>query len=138
MSPPGAVPNRRYAAERGFGLVVGTAFLLLGSWWVYRGKFPNVVPVLGGLGAILFALGLVFPRALFWPNRAWMMLAEAMSFVMTRVVLAAVFFLTVTPIGIVKRWTGWDPLRRRSVSAPTYWEPYPERQRDPRHYEKMY
>jgi hypothetical protein len=67
-----------------------------------------------------------------------MALAGVMSFVMTRVILAIVFFLIVTPIGVVKRMTGWDPLRRRAHPEQSYWAPYPERQRDPRHYEKMY
>ena len=67
-----------------------------------------------------------------------MALAEGLSFVMTRVVLGIVFFLVVTPIGAIKRLTGWDPLRRRSRPAPSYWGAYPERQRDPRHYEKMF
>jgi hypothetical protein len=138
MSPSTAVRNRRYRAERSFGLLVGTALLLLGAWWIYRHKFPSVAPAFCALGFVLIALGAVLPKALFWPNRLWMTLAEAMSFVMTRVILAVVFFLVVTPIGLVKRLTGWDPLRRRSASAPSYWVPYTERQREPRHYEKMY
>ena len=48
------------------------------------------------------------------------------------------FFLIMTPIGVVKRLLGWDPLDRRSGSRGSYWKPYSERQRDPRHYEKMY
>jgi hypothetical protein len=90
------------------------------------------------LGALLVFLGACFPRALVLPNRAWMALAGVMSFVMTRVILALVFFLIVTPIGVVKRTMGWDPLRRRSSPEQSYWTSYAARQRDPRHYEKMY
>jgi hypothetical protein len=80
----------------------------------------------------------VFPRALIWPNKAWLALAEALSFVTTRIILAVVFFGIVTPIGLVKRLFGWDPLQRRAAPAGSYWKPYGERQRDPRHYEKMF
>jgi hypothetical protein len=83
-------------------------------------------------------LGLAFPRALVYPNKAWMMLAEGLSFVSTRIILAFVFFAIVTPIGFVKRLSGWDPLHRRAAAADSYWQPYSERQRDPRHYEKMF
>lgn len=83
-------------------------------------------------------LGLIFPRALIYPNKAWMKLAEVLAFVSTKIILAIVFFLIVTPIGVVKRLTGWDPLYRRAGSSPSYWRPYSERQRNPRHYEKMY
>ena len=87
-------------------------------------------------GLLLVVLATVAPRALYWPNRGWMALAEALSWVSTRVVLAIVFFIAVTPIGIVKRLTGWDPLRRRGKASESYWRPYPRR--DPQHYEKMY
>ena len=59
--------------------------------------------------------GLLVPRALVWPNRLWMGLAEALSFVMTRVILAIVFFALVTPIGLFRRLIGGDPLNRRDI-----------------------
>jgi hypothetical protein len=90
------------------------------------------------LGALLVFFGLVFPRALVLPNKAWMALAEALSFVSTRIILAVVFFGIVTPIGFVKRLFGWDPLSRRAPASESYWRPYAERQKDPRHYEKMF
>ena len=65
-------------------------------------------------------------------------IGEGLSFVTTRIILGIVFFLIVTPIGVVKRLSGWDPLERRSGRRSSYWKPYSERQRDPRHYEKMF
>jgi hypothetical protein len=67
-----------------------------------------------------------------------MKLAEGLSFVMTRLILGVVFFLVVTPIGVIKRLFGWDPLSRRGGHSDSYWTTYSERQRDSRHYEKMY
>jgi len=136
MEEPSSTRRSPHRAERSFGLLVGGVFVLLGVWWILRGRFGTVAPWVAGLGAVLMVLGVLAPRALYWPNRGWMTLAEGLSFVSTRIVLALVFFLAVTPIGIIKRLRGWDPLRRRGASAPTYWRPYPER--DPRHYEKMY
>lgn len=132
-------PKRRsFRAEREFGLIVGGVFLLLSGWWIYRGKFHSVTQITLPLGAALVLLGLVFPRALVFPNKAWMALAEVLSFVSTRVILAFVYFVIVTPIGFVKRLSGWDPLNRRAPKSESYWRPYSERQRDPRHYEKMF
>jgi hypothetical protein len=125
-------------AEREFGLIVGGGFVLLSVWWLYRGKFPSVSHITLPLGAALVLLGFAFPRALVWPNKAWMALAEALSFVSTRIILAFVFFVILTPIGFVKRLFGWDPLHRRAERSDSYWKPYSERQRDPRHYEKMF
>jgi len=130
--------KRSMRAEREFGLVVGGVMVLLSGWWLYRGKFHNVSQISLPLGGMLVFLGLVWPQVLVLPNKAWMALAEALSFVMTRVILAFVFFAIITPIGLVKRLFGWDPLYRRAGSSDSYWKPYSERQRDPRHYEKMF
>ncbi|HEV7475267.1 MAG TPA: SxtJ family membrane protein [Pyrinomonadaceae bacterium] len=130
--------KKRFRAEREFGLVVGGVFVLLGSWWLYREKFLTVAQVFLPLGALLVLLGLIWPRLLILPNRAWMLLAEGMSYVTTRLILALVFYLMVTPIGVIKRLSGWDPLSRRGGRSESYWKTYSARQRDRRHYEKMY
>ncbi len=130
--------KRSYRAEKEFGLVVGGVFTLLSLWWLFRGKFTGVVNVVLPLGASLTVLGLLYPRALVLPNRAWMMLAEVLSFVSTRIILAFVFFVVLTPMGLIKRAMGWDPLSRRTPSGESYWRPYSERQRNRRHYEKMF
>ena len=125
-------------AEREFGLIVGGVLLLLSGWWIYRGKFATFSQFTLALGSLLVLLGLVFPAALVWPNKAWMALAEVLAFVSTRIILAFVFFGIVTPIGFIKRLFGWDPLHRRAAPSDSYWVPYSERQKDPRHYEKMF
>jgi hypothetical protein len=130
--------QRSLRAEREFGLIVGGVLSLLSLWWLYRGKFPAVSHVTILVGPVLVLLGLVLPQALKLPNKAWMALAEVLAFVSTRIILALVFFGIVTPIGLVKRWFGWDPLNRRAPRNDSYWKPYTERQRDPRHYEKMF
>jgi len=107
-------------------------------WWLYRGKLTSVAQVLVPLGALLVLLGIIVPRALVYPNKGWMKMAGAMSFVSTRIILAFVYFLVLTPIGLIKRAMGWDPLQRRADRSDTYWRPYTQRQRNPRHFEKMF
>src|SRR6267142_3223756 len=118
--------RRSFRAEREFGLIVGGIFVLLGGWWLYRGKFIAATPVILPLGTLLIFLGLLWPRALVLPNRAWMLLAEGLSYVTTRIILGLVFFLVITPIGVVKRLSGWDPLSRRGARSESYWKPYSE------------
>src|SRR6185436_6444977 len=130
--------RRSFRAEREFGLIVGGACTLLGSWWFYRGKFTSAAHIVVPLGLVLFLLGIIIPRVLVYPNKAWMKLAEGMSFVSTRIILAIVFFGVLTPIGLIQRAMGWDPLHRRSDARDSYWQPYSKRQLDPRHYEKMF
>ena len=124
--------------ERQFGRTVGLILLALSAWFTYRGRFPAVVPFMIGIGALLASLAVVWPRALARPYRAWMALAGVLAFVSTRVILGVVFLLVVTPIGAIMRATRWDPLQRRAGRRATYWLPYSARQRDPKHYERMY
>src|SRR6185295_613259 len=105
----------KHRGEREFGLVVGGVLALLGGWWIYRHRFGDAAYVVLSIGALLVILGLVYPRILRLPRKAWMLLAEGLSFVTTRIILGIVFFLIVTPIGVIKRWSGWDPLNRRSA-----------------------
>ena len=129
---------KSYKVERNFGLIVGGVFTLLSVWWLYREKFVSVASWTVTLGLALIIFGLIFPRALVYPNRGWMALAEVLALISTRIILGLVFFLIVTPIGVAKRLLGWDPLNRRAIQRPSYWNNYGERQRDPRHYEKMF
>jgi len=130
--------SRTFRAEREFGLIVGGVFVLLGLWWIYRGKFATAAYVLSAAGSALVLCGLVYPPLLTVPRRFWMKLAEGMSYISSRIILAIVFFLVLTPIGLVKRAMGWDPLQRRAATGDTFWHPYPKRQQNPRHYEKMF
>jgi hypothetical protein len=134
----GVRKKKSWRAEREFGLIVGGMLLLLSGWWIYRGKFHSVTPITLPIGALLVLCGTVIPRALIYPNKAWMALAEVLSYVSTRVILAFVYFLVITPIGFIKRMMGWDPLNRRAPQRESYWRDYSARQRDPRHYEKMF
>ena len=137
---PGLKPRRSrpFRAERDFGLVVGGVFALLGGWWIYRERLTGWAEGLFAGGACLVALGLARPAWLAVPRRHWMRLGEAIGGVVAFVILAFVYFLVLTPIGLVKRLTGWDPLGRRAAPASSYWRPYSPRLRDPRHFEKMF
>lgn len=38
---------RTFRAEKEFGLIVGGVFVLLGLWWLYRGKFVTAAYLIG-------------------------------------------------------------------------------------------
>jgi len=105
------VPARLTPAEgRKFGLTVGAAFLVIAAvlWW--RGK-PGAVPWVGGLGALLALAGLVIPGQLGPVHRAWMGLALLLSKVTTPVFMGVVYFVVLTPVGMLMRALGKNPLR---------------------------
>ena len=134
------MPDRdvHHHAEQQFGRTVGAILVLIGAWLLWHNPESLTGLSLVAVGGTLITLGILFPRLLAGPNLAWMKLANILGFISSRVILSLIFFLVVTPIGLIKRWSGWDPLSRRASPHHSYWTPYPERLRNPKHFEKMY
>jgi hypothetical protein len=86
---------------RRFGLVVGGIFLLLAGVSRWRG---HAVPplLLGTAGVLLVLPGLVAPRLLDPVERVWMRFAESLGRVNARIILTLIFYLVVTPFGLVR------------------------------------
>jgi hypothetical protein len=98
------------AQGRKFGLTVGIAFLVLAAIARWRGH-PLTFTVLASLGGLLAAGGLLVPSYMGPVERAWMGMAHAISKVTTPIVMGAVYFGVLTPVGLVMRLTGRNPLR---------------------------
>ncbi len=130
--------RRSFRAEREFGLIVGGVLVLFGARWLYLGRFTSAATIMLAVGVLLAGAGILFPRWLVLPNKAWMALAHALSCITTPIILGVVFFGILTPIGAIKRVLGWDPLYRRAARRSSYWHAYSPGQRNPRHYERMF
>jgi hypothetical protein len=127
----------RKRRERSFGLSVGAMFGLLAAYLLWRGRTtPAGALGLVALGLVGFALGA--PSILRVPSALWWGFAHVLGWFNTRVLLSAMFFLILTPVGLILRVAGWDPLGRWRKKDTSGWVPYPARQRDPKHYERMY
>jgi hypothetical protein len=109
------VPTRLTPAEgRKFGLTVGIAFLVLTAlvWW--RGRM-GAVYVLGSLGTLLVLAGLIIPARLGPVNRAWMGLAHLLSKVTTPIFMGIVYFVVLTPTGVIMRLLGRNPMKAKAT-----------------------
>ena len=119
---------------RRFAALVGTVFGLVGIL-LLPGIMSTVL--LSATGILL--MGFAIPRILTGPYKAWMSLALVLGYIMTRIVLALVFFLIVTPLGLAMRLCGRDPMNRRlDPDAPTYWIPREEQKNPKERLEKLY
>lgn len=100
-------------------LVAAVLALLAGLKW-YRGRLVTA-EVLGGIAAVLAFVGLLVPALAIQFHRGWMKLAEALGFVNSRILLSIVYYIAITPFGLVKKVFGGDPLGRRAARADSYW-----------------
>jgi hypothetical protein len=113
----GALTN---AQARKSALLVAAVLLGIAAWNVYRGR-TTVVLIFGALGAALVIAGLFVPPAARAFHTAWMRFAVLLGHVNSRILLTLVYYLVVTPYGIVTRLVGRDPLRRRGAGQESYW-----------------
>ena len=97
---------------RKFGFTLGIAFLVLAAltWWRDHTTVSLVFTIVGGL---LLAAGLLIPTHLGPVERGWMRLGVAISHVMTPVYMGFVYFVILTPVGVVMRAFGRNPLKPR-------------------------
>lgn len=110
----------RMGSERGLAQVFAAVFALVGLWPLLHGSEPRLWSL--GIAAVILALGYLAPRRLAPLNRLWFRLGMALGAVVAPVVMAFIFFTTVTPVGLVMRAFGHDALRRRrDPEATTYW-----------------
>ncbi len=123
--------------ERSFGISVGLVMAAFSgiSWWKAhetRGW------IFAAISVALLVPALTRPTLLRAPCAWWWKLARVLGWVNSRILLTAIYLVILTPAAIVMRLAGWDPLRRRAGSAATNWITYPQRQQDPKHYDRMY
>ncbi|HUK34357.1 MAG TPA: SxtJ family membrane protein [Vicinamibacterales bacterium] len=93
--------------------------------------------VLGGVGGVLLVFGLVAPALLKYPSKYWWRFSLAFGRVMARFWLSLLFYLVLTPVSVLWRLMGRDPLNRDRAKWPG-WSAYPERYRNRKHYDQMY
>jgi len=131
MSLPG--PRNQ---ERSFGLSVGLFLCLVAAalWW--RGRVGRAEG-LGSIGVLLAVFGLVAPALLRGPSAWWWRVSRVLGRANARVLLTLLFILVLTPIGLLWRLAGKDPLGRHRARW-LGWTPYPARYRDPKHYARMF
>ena len=129
-------PNRN--TLRSFGFVALGAFGLLGGLVLWKRSVvgiplgnaaPPVAFVLWGTGLVSALCSLAVPALNRYLYVGLTLLTFPIGFVMSHVLLAIVWYLVITPVGLVMRLLGRDPLERRfEREAPTYWVDHREPQ----------
>ena len=70
-------------------------------------------PILRIVAIVLLIANMIQPRIFFFFAILWYGLAHVLGAVMSRVILAVIFLVMVTPVGFIRRLRGADPLALR-------------------------
>ena len=105
---------------RNFGFIIGIVLLIISGilFWKEKESFQ----ILLTFGVAFGILGITIPfilKPIYW---VWMIFATILGWIMTRVILSLLFYIIITPIGLIPRFFGKQFLELRwDKSKESYW-----------------
>jgi hypothetical protein len=113
-------PTRRQLNQFGFIWMGFVAFF--GAIAFFKFHNPSLARGLWVAAVVVPIVGWIFPRFMRWIFLGMSYLAFPIGFVVSHVVLAVVYYLVLTPIGLLTRLFGYDSMKRRfGPEAKSYW-----------------
>ena len=105
---------------RKFGITIGVILLIIAGFLFWKEK--ESFQILLTFGVTFCILGIAIPfilKPIYW---VWMIFATILGWIMTRVILSLLFYIIVTPIGLIPRFFGKQFLELRwDKSKESYW-----------------
>ena len=112
--------NIKMGSNRSFGLVFFVVFLILGLWPVKSGGDINIFLIL--ISLVFLFLAITKSKFLTPLNKLWFKFGMKLGAIIAPIVMGVVFFLVVTPIGIIMKITGRDLINKKiNKNIKTYW-----------------
>lgn len=116
--------------------ILAAVFLLIVHW--KTGNWPMWPVWLAAGGLVAGGLCWLLPAAARPFYLVWYALACCVGIIVSNLVVAAIYFGVLTPVGLLLRFVGKDPMERRwQPEAPTYWKAV-EPSEDSRRYFQQY
>ena len=110
----------KMGSNRSFGVVFFVVFLLIAIFPLMNANSIKVIPL--AISLIFLLLGLINSKLLTPLNKIWFKFGMALGAIVAPIVMALIFFLVVTPIGIFMRLIGKDLLNKKyDKNISSYW-----------------
>ncbi len=106
--------------DRNFGLVFAAVFTIIGLYPIF---YDNNIHLWACIIAFIFLfLSILLPKALNIPKKLWFKFGMLLGAIIAPIIITLLYFLTVTPTGIIMRLLGKDLLRQKfNSSIKSYW-----------------
>ena len=110
----------KISSNRSFGLLFFIVFLAISLWPLKSQEDLRLWAFI--LALIFFVLGILNSKFLTPLNKLWMKFGIFLGSIISPFVMGVVFFMVVTPVGLIMRFLGKDLLRiNKSKFVSTYW-----------------
>ena len=111
--------NIKLPSNRNFGIVFFIVFLIIALWPVLKQNEIRIWSLI--ISFIFFVLGSINSKLLTPLNKLWFKFGILLGNIISPIVMGIVFFLVVTPTGLVMRIFRKDILKLKKNSNDTYW-----------------
>ena len=108
------------SSNKSFGLLFFVVFLILALWPLKNGSNINLYFTISSI--IFLILGLINSKLLSPLNKLWIKLGEILGMIIATIVMALVYFVSLTPLSFIVRLFGKDLLGLKFLKEKeTYW-----------------
>ncbi len=109
----------KISSNRSFGIVFFIVFLLIALYPLLKGNDLRIWSLI--ISFIFLALGLINSKILTPLNRLWFKFGLLLGKIISPLVMGIIFFVVVTPIGIIMRLLKKDLLNLKYNKKESYW-----------------
>ena len=110
---------KKKSSNRSFGLLFFVVFFLIGIWPLFNENDYRLWSLI--ISIIFLILGLLNSKLLLPLNKIWFKFGILLGNIISPIVMAIVFFVVVTPTGIIMKILRKDLIGLKKNNKNTYW-----------------
>ena len=107
------------SSNKSFGIVFFVVFLIISLFPLLKGE--KIIFSLLIISIVFLILGLLNSKILFPINKLWFKFGIILSSIISPIIMGIIYFLILTPIGLLMRLFGKDILNLKWNKKNTYW-----------------
>lgn len=123
---------------RKFGLVTMIVFAGISLLFIIFKGVGNAGFYIAIFGAVLGGSTVAAPRLMKWFYLLWMGIAFILGNIVSRMILAVIFYIICTTISLLMKLTGRDRLMLKKHKVESYWKECAEVENDKELYERLF
>jgi len=112
--------NDKFENNKSFGILFFIVFILVSVWPLKNGEDLRIWSLL--ISLVFLFLGLINSKILTPLKSVWIKLGYFLGNIISPVVMGIIYFLVLTPTGLIMRLLGKDILKLNKNKLNTYWE----------------
>ena len=109
----------KIGSNRSFGVVFFVVFLLIGLWPILKGNEIRIWSIV--ISLIFLILGILNSKILTPFNKVWFRFGIFLGNFISPIIMGIVFFLVVTPTGLIMKLFRKDLINLKKNNNSTYW-----------------